>query len=172
MAWLMVLGLLAFLAFLIFFVFAWTSSRVFWPKLTLDSTPPGAQVVVDGQRIPGRTPVIVKVSPGSRHRVEFSLEGYRTEKREITDKVSRLGKYALKVELGRRATRLYLSTEGTVFVNGEAAGTGREVLLTDLPASGPVTIRVEAKGHYPYQARFDSLEQLPESLDVPLRGRR
>ena len=51
-------------------------------KLTLRSTPPGAIVLVDGERR-GKTPLIVEMPRGEAAKVRFSLEGYRTARRQV-----------------------------------------------------------------------------------------
>jgi serine/threonine-protein kinase len=49
-----------------------------WGALVVLSTPPGAEVWVDGNKVPGKTPLNdVRVRGGEMHKVEFHLPGYR-----------------------------------------------------------------------------------------------
>jgi hypothetical protein len=140
-----------------------------WPKLRLESEPPGAQVVVDGHEVQGRAPVMVKVEPEKPHTIEFRLEGHRSERREITDGVGRGRTYALQVSLRRIVPTLDLGpVNGVVYVNGKEAGRGTRIQLPDLPAEQPVRIRVEAEGYRAWENNFDRGAQVPENVDVPL----
>ncbi|MDA1016454.1 MAG: protein kinase [Planctomycetota bacterium] len=62
---------------------------VFWPQsdtratVLFESTPPGAVVLVDTEKLPGVTPLQVKLKPG-RCRIQFQLEGYQHESEPIT----------------------------------------------------------------------------------------
>jgi serine/threonine-protein kinase len=50
--------------------------------LTLRSSPPGAIVLVDGERR-GKTPLRIEVRRGEAAKVRFSLRGYRTARRQV-----------------------------------------------------------------------------------------
>ncbi|MCK6550399.1 protein kinase [Myxococcota bacterium] len=144
-------------------------TQVLWPKLRLESDPPGASVIVDDVPIEGRTPVTVKVEPERPHTIELRAEGYRSERREITDGVGRGRTYSLQVAMRRIVPVLELGgVEGTVFVNGKEIGRGHRVGLVDLAADAAVTIRVEAPGYRPWEQRFERAASIPESVDVPM----
>ena len=51
-------------------------------RVTVTSEPDGAQIVVDGEARPQRTPAAVEVAPG-HHRVTATLRGYRATEREL-----------------------------------------------------------------------------------------
>ncbi len=51
-------------------------------RVSVSSTPDGAQIVVDGESRPQRTPADVDVPPG-RHRISANLSGYRGTEREV-----------------------------------------------------------------------------------------
>lgn len=51
-------------------------------RVSVSSTPDGAQIVVDGESRPQRTPADVDVPPG-RHRISANLSGYRATEREV-----------------------------------------------------------------------------------------
>ncbi len=148
--------------------YAWVFTQVFWPKLTLESDPTGAMVVVDGSEYPGNTPLKIQIEPRKKHTIEFRKAGFKVTTHEITDAVTQLGNYRLKATLAPSARQVHLPVEGTVFINGAAVATGQEITLSKLPDSGTVTLRVEAKGYRPYEAVFQDAESIPTSLDVPL----
>lgn len=51
-------------------------------RVTVTSAPEGAQITVDGEARPQRTPSAVDVAPG-RHRISATLSGYRATEREL-----------------------------------------------------------------------------------------
>nr|MBK7064962.1 PEGA domain-containing protein [Deltaproteobacteria bacterium] len=51
-------------------------------RVSVSSTPDGAQIVVDGESRPQRTPADVDVPPG-HHRISANLSGYRATEREV-----------------------------------------------------------------------------------------
>lgn len=148
--------------------YTWFFTRMVWPTVRLQSTPSGAAILVDGAPQPGTTPLEVRLAPGVSHRVEFRLDGYQTQIKQITEEISELRSYRLDAKLVRAAPQLYLPAEGTVFVNGAPVATGQKVELSSLPESGPVTLRVEAKGYRTYEHTFGDPAEIPPSLDVPL----
>jgi serine/threonine protein kinase len=168
--WMAVVALIAaFLAVLVVFGVLFFT-RVLWPKLKLESDPPGATVVVDEVQAEQPAPVTVKVEPEKPHIVEFRLEGYRTERREISDGVGRGRTYTLQVGLRRILPSVDVHpVDGTVFVNNQKAGRGSHVVLSNLPQSGDVKIRVEADGYLPWEFSFERPGVVPESMDATLR---
>ena len=151
------------------FAYVWFFSTLFWPELQISTSPSGAQISIDGRLQAGMTPIVVRMAPGQRHRIELRAKGYRTALREITDGVVRAQSYTLEVALERIAPTLYISpVDGRVFVNNAEIGRGREVQLVRMPDVGAVRIRVEAPGYEPYVVSFESAAQMPVSLDIPL----
>ncbi len=53
------------------------------PGVTLASTPPGARINVDGRDSGFVTPCAIELSRDD-HKIEFALDGYRKEERNIT----------------------------------------------------------------------------------------
>ncbi len=147
--------------------YAWLFTTAFWPKLKLDSSPPGTSVLVDSTPR-GTTPVEVKVAPGERHLIEFSKSGFRSAQREITEGIARGRTYTLTVALDRVSPKLIVPVDATVYVNGRESGSGTRIELDDLPESGAVTVRVVAPGYEPYEVEFGAAADIPESLDIPL----
>ncbi|MEO1338366.1 MAG: PEGA domain-containing protein, partial [Myxococcota bacterium] len=163
---LVALGLLAGLVYAILF------TQVFWPRLKLSSEPAGAAVLVDGVPAPGRTPLVVQVEPERRHRIEFRLDGYQRTLREITEGIGRAKTYTLTVKMARKPPTVFLPVSGRVLLNGQLVGKGREVQLNNVDRiTGAVRLRVEANGHDPYEVRFNQAQEIPPTLDVPLRKR-
>jgi protein kinase-like protein len=144
-------------------------SRVLWPKLKLESEPPGATVIVDDIPAENVAPVTVRVEPERAHIIEYRLDGYRTERREISDGVGRGRTYTLQVTLRRILPVLDIRpVEGSVTVNGQKVGRGSRVSLANLPKEGEVKIRVQAEGYQAWEASFERPSSIPESLDVAL----
>lgn len=169
--WARALGLLG-LAGALFAGLAWVwfGTAVFWPRLQVETNPPGARIRVDGRAHGRPTPTTLTLAPGERHTIELAVDGYRTEQRQLTEEVSRGRVYRLDVIFERRPPRVFVSPEpATVSVNGEPVGEGRELELADLPEAGPIEIRVFARGYEPYTVRFEDREAMPSALDVPLR---
>lgn len=167
------LGVLTLTFALVFgFAYVWFGTEILWPKLQIETLPPGAKVTVDGERQAGRTPLAVVVEPGRRHRIELRVDGYAPALREITEGIGRGRTYALEVALDRVPPTLFIGPKaGSVFVNGRSIGMGREVRLPELPPTGQVRIRVEAERFEPYEVIFESSAKIPISLDVPLEPR-
>ena len=151
------------------FGYVWFFTELLWPKLRLETLPPGAEVLIDGTRREGRTPLMVSVAPGRRHRIELRAEGYRPALREITEGIGRGRTYALEVALQRKPPVLDIGpVGGRVLLNGKEVGKGRRVRLRRLPREGQVRIRIEAYGYEPYELIFESADKIPPSLDIPL----
>jgi serine/threonine protein kinase len=54
-------------------------------KVNVVTDPPGAAVYVDGEKVPGETPLTVeKLSPGLRYGLRVKLDGYEAVKREVS----------------------------------------------------------------------------------------
>src|SRR5262249_31220317 len=99
------------------------------------------------------------------------LDGYRSERREISEGVGRGRTYTLQVGLRRILPSLDIRpVEGTVFVNGQKVGRGSRVTLSSLPKEGEVKIRVEAEGYSAWEAPFERSGAVPESTDATLRA--
>jgi hypothetical protein len=67
-------------------------------RLEVESVPAGAEVFIDGRRLSTRTPTFIEVNRDfERHVVELRLEGFRSERREIS--YSRALRLAVSVSL-------------------------------------------------------------------------
>jgi serine/threonine protein kinase len=151
-------------------IYLWALTSTFWPKLKLDSNPQGASVTIDGSTVAGKTPLTVRVEPEKRHLVEFQMEHKKRVLREITEDVGRGRTYSLTVELEAQPPRFDIinAVDGTLYINDAEAGRGRSFVLTDLPQSGSIRIRIEAPGYHPYDQTFKSIADVPPAMDIPL----
>jgi serine/threonine protein kinase len=52
-------------------------------KLPLSSDPAGASVSLDGQRLPGTTPIEISLDPAVEHHLELTLEGHRRQELSV-----------------------------------------------------------------------------------------
>ena len=100
--------------------------------LTLESTPPGAGVTVDGA-FAGLTPLLVPLSPGDRHTISLSKAGYLGASLSLTlargETASRA--VTLKPELGEIRFAIE-PPEAEILINGQRVGAGSQSL--SLPA--------------------------------------
>jgi len=133
--------------------------------LTLDSTPPGAGVTVDGA-FAGLTPLVVPLSPGDRHDVSLSKAGYLGASLSLTlargETVSRT--VTLKPELGE--VRFAIEPlEAEILVNGQRVGTGSQSL--SLPAVQQ-RIAVQLDGYAGFETEVLPKPGLPQQISVTL----
>ena len=133
--------------------------------LTLESTPPGAGVTVDGA-FAGLTPLVVPLSPGDRHDVSLSKAGYLRASLSLTlargETVSRT--VTLKPELGE--VRFAIEPlEAEILVNGQRVGTGSQSL--SLPAVQQ-RIAVQLDGYASFETEVLPKPGLPQQISVTL----
>jgi hypothetical protein len=138
-----------------FVLLAGAATRVLWrdheaalaaaarADLTIESTPPGARVFLDGQEIGPATPTTIPVPrprPDAPHRLELRLAGYRAW--ETTGVVLRPGDHAFyRAALEAPAARLVVTTDPP---GAEVAVDGRTVGRTPL---GNVTLAADGRTH-------------------------
>jgi serine/threonine-protein kinase len=110
-------------------------------ELTIESTPAGARVFLDGRET-GATPATLHVdrpAPGEAHRVELRLAGYRAWEAKAELKP---GDHAIyRAQLEAPATRLVVTTDPP---GAEVAVDGRTVGRTPL---GNVTLAADGRDH-------------------------
>src|SRR5262245_20499018 len=68
----------------------------------VETDPPGAQVLLEGKPVDGRTPLVVRIEPGKPAAMELSLPGFLPAKRTLDPRGGDLG----LVELHRAPTRV------------------------------------------------------------------
>ena len=133
--------------------------------LTLESTPPGAGVTVDGA-FAGLTPLVLPLSPGDRHAINLTKAGYRGASLSLTltrgEAVSRA--LTLQPELGE--VRFAIEPAAAeVLVNGQRVGSGSQNL--SLPAVQQ-RIAVQLKGYAPFETEVLPKPGLPQQISVTL----
>ncbi|RMF60247.1 MAG: PEGA domain-containing protein, partial [Calditrichaeota bacterium] len=104
----------------------WLSDRLFPPAIKITTVPPGAKLKLDGDPVPGETPVaIAKIAPGV-HKLEVSLAGYKPIVKSLF--VPRKGGIRIQGTNGNARTYIFrFSTDiavtsqppqATVYING------------------------------------------------------
>lgn len=133
--------------------------------LTLESTPPGAGVTVDGA-FAGLTPLVLPLSPGDRHAISLSKAGYLGASLSLTlargETASRA--ITLKPELGE--VRFAIEPpEAEILINGQRVGTGSQSL--SLPAVQQ-RIAVQLEGYASFETEVLPKPGLPQQISVTL----
>lgn len=141
----------------------------------LHSTPPGAEVTVDGA-FRGRTPLLIPDFPLGTHRVRMAMPGYEEKEIELT--VQDRTPIKTSVDLTSKTARLTIDSDPTgaaVFIDQAPRGAtpceveapagveSRIELKLDGYASFTETLTLQAGGTYPIRAR---LMPLPAELHV------
>ena len=133
--------------------------------LTLQSTPSGAGVTVDGA-FAGLTPLVVPLSPGDRHAISLSKAGYRGTSLALTltrgETASRVVTLEPKVGEVRFAIE---PAEAEVLVNGQSVGSGSQNL--SLPAVQQ-RIAVQLEGYATFETEVLPKPGLPQQVSVTL----
>ena len=133
--------------------------------LTLESTPPGAGVTVDGA-FAGLTPLVLPLSPGDRHAISLSKAGYLGASLSLTlargETASRA--ITLRPELGE--VRFAIEPpEAEILINGQRVGTGSQSL--SLPAVQQ-RIAVQLEGYASFETEVLPKPGLPQQISVTL----
>ena len=133
--------------------------------LTLESSPPGAGVTVDGT-FAGLTPVVLPLSPGDSHAISLSKAGYRGTSLSLTlsrgETASR--SVTLAPELGE--VRFAIEpAEAEILINGQRVGTGSQSL--SLPAVQQ-RIAVQLEGYATFETEVLPKPGLPQQISVTL----
>jgi serine/threonine protein kinase len=98
-------------------------------QVTVRSSPPGATVYIDGKEFPKPTPLVLKdITPGQRHWLVITRDGYRTATRRFVVKRSEHHTIDIALEPGKTAgtatVRLESEPSGaTVYLDGTKYGT-------------------------------------------------
>jgi tRNA A-37 threonylcarbamoyl transferase component Bud32 len=112
-------------------------------ELTIESTPPGARILLDGSEAAAPTPTTLHVAaprPEAPHRLELRLPGYRVW--QTSGVALRPGDHAIyRAQLEAPATRLLVTTDPP---GAEVAVDGRTVGRTPL---GNVTLAADGRAH-------------------------
>ena len=133
--------------------------------LTLESTPSGAGVTVNGA-FAGLTPLVVPLSPGDRHAISLSKAGYLGANLSLTLARGETGSRAvtLKPELGE--VRFAIEPAGAdILINGQRVGSGSQSL--SLPAVQQ-RIAVQLDGYAAFETDVLPKPGLPQQISVTL----
>ncbi|KGQ21788.1 PEGA domain-containing protein [Thermus filiformis] len=118
--------------------------------LEVDSSPRGAEVLLDGRSV-GRTPVTLETTPG-RHEVEVRLSGYQTFKTTVNPRPGERVRLFAQLVPEARTGFLYVNSTpqgAEVYVSGELRG--RTPLSLSLP-EGSYAVELRLADHEPYRA--------------------
>ena len=133
--------------------------------LTLESTPAGAGVTVDGT-FAGLTPLVLPLSPGDRHAISLSKAGYRGTSLSLTlsrgETASR--SVTLAPELGEVRFAIQ-PAEAEILINGQRVGTGSQSL--SLPAVQQ-RVAVQLEGYASFETEVTPKPGLPQQISVTL----
>ena len=133
--------------------------------LSLNSTPPGASVTVDGA-FAGLTPLVLPLSPDKPHTVRVSKAGFSASNLSLTlargDTAER--SITLKPELGE--VRFVIEPpEANILINNQIAGTGNQTL--ELPSVAQ-RIEVALPGYATFTTEVLPKPGLPQLVNVTL----
>lgn len=140
-------------------------------RFRLTTSPPGADVFVDGDRR-GVTPVIVAFLPDFSHYLEIRKTGYATERRRFSVSVAR-GVRDMRIALGPGGNIDIQSrpSGGKVFLNGlEIPKLRTPVRLLAVPAERELKLTVEKAGIPPVTLKVKVTKNATKKLFFNLRG--
>jgi len=135
-----------------------------------ESTPPGAQLVVNGRLMSVPTPTTVQVPVDQPMRVWMRKEGYRTVEKQVVAK-SAMPPVAVTLEKGNQPTgsvNILSTPEGAqVSLDGQPMGL-TPIVLPKVPADQGVLLRVEKEGHHPHVVLYRLAADEKRTLGVRL----
>ena len=127
------------------------------PFLTIETTPPGASVYLDGkeQGLLGTTPLRIRTPLGT-HKLTLELSGFVTLEQGIRVTQAQRFSFALTPDVARLEVRAPVTDEsaadGELFIDGIARGT---VPATVEVQSGQRLIEVRKPGHAPFSQQIE-----------------
>ena len=133
--------------------------------LTVNSTPAGAGVSVDGT-FAGLTPMVLPLSPGENHTISLSKAGYRSARLSLALSRGEMAERAITLQPELGEVRFAIEpAEAEVVVNGKVMGTGSQVL--SLPA---VQQRIEVRldGYAGFETQVLPKPGLAQQVSVTL----
>lgn len=134
-------------------------------RLLVNSIPRGANVTVNG-RYRGQTPVPIPLSPDVDYQIGLSKAGYGTTTRQI--RLPAAASREITVDLTARVGEVtvdVLPGDATVYVNGQARGTGTVTL--SLPSS-PHRLEVKRDGYQTFSRSITPRPGYPQKIPVRL----
>ena len=133
--------------------------------LSLDSSPSGAGVTVDGV-FAGMTPIVLPLSPSERHAISLSRAGYRATTLSLTLARGESARRAITLEPELGEVRVEVEPAAAeLLVNGRVIGTGNQTL--SLPATEQ-QIEVRLAGYASFETRVLPKPGLPQQIRATL----
>ncbi|HJJ47415.1 MAG TPA: PEGA domain-containing protein [Methanocorpusculum sp.] len=144
------------------------SFRGFSGKIDVTSTPSGASVYVDDNRV-GITPCTVSVSSGE-HTVSVSLTDYATMSTTVTvtDGKTEYLNFPLSKATGSSSFEIRTNPAADVYLDGEYRGTD-SLIVTSGVKPGMHKIRIEKEGYEPYYEEINAESGQTNKLSVTLK---
>ncbi len=141
---------------------------VFWPRpgiLQVESHPPGAVVVVDGQR--HQAPCTVKLAPGS-HEVKVAQQGYKSHVERVELAAGQSFKLVARLESASGAVRFSTRPKGAkIYLEGRLKGVS-PLELKGLPP-GRFKVLVVKPGYLEYVGAVDVAAGKTRNLSINLQ---
>lgn len=134
-------------------------------QLQVNSIPRGANVTVNG-RYRGQTPVRIPLSPDVNYQIGLSKAGYGETKRQVRLQAAVVEE--ITVDLTARygeVTIAALPGDATVYIDGQARGTGTVVLNL---SSAPHRLEVKRDGYQDYSRTITPTPGFPQTINAPL----
>jgi len=137
--------------------------------LQLSSTPPGANVTLDGE-FQGQTPLALELEPGREHSLSVSRPGYRRDTRNVSLAAAERDQLAVELAPMLGSVRFEIHPpEALLTVNGSPRGTGSRTL--SLPAVEH-SVQVSLDGYAPVRRRVTPRPGLEQRVEVALKTER
>ena len=123
-------------------------------ELKITTEPPGASVQVDGEVVPGITPLTMPQLKSGSHEVIATLEGYDPATKSVDITAGKSAKLSLKLKHGLATLNLGVTpTDAEVLIDGKSQG------------KGPMQLHV-AMGEHALTLRREGYQELKETLTI------
>jgi formylglycine-generating enzyme required for sulfatase activity len=134
-------------------------------ELSLQSSPPGANVTLDGE-FQGQTPLVLALTPDREHRLAVFKPGYRRHSSTVSLPAAATDTRTVTLRARLGEVRLQVAPDNAVVrVDGRPVGTGSRTL--SLPAVEH-SVEVSLDGHATARRRVTPRPGLPQQLDITL----
>ena len=136
-------------------------------KLTVKTTPAGANVLVDGTYI-SQTPLTANLAPSKDHLVQISKAGYKTTTRKVQVASGATRQLAVKLTPIKGVIHLSVNPQGAeLIVNGKSWGPAPKQLQL---VAVEHTLELRKKGYHPYRTRITPRPGFPQQVKVALQS--
>jgi formylglycine-generating enzyme required for sulfatase activity len=134
-------------------------------QLRVSSIPRGANVSVNG-RYRGQSPVTIDLSPDIDYRIELSKAGYGSASRQV--RLEAAASREIEIDLTAKVgevTVAVLPSDATVYVDGQARGTGTVTLNL---SSAPHELEVKRNGYATFTRSVTPRPGYPQTINAKL----